>query len=142
MKKLISVLISVCILAGCFGITACADETNVYTANSVGAKNLYTMSVSTSLSKTNSKISYYCMVATKSNATEVNIYLYLQEYRDGKWVDVSAVSKTASTRTVYATNTYDKHVKGRKYRTDAHVYVYSGNKCEYIHSNSSVVTNT
>jgi hypothetical protein len=121
----------------CSVVNVYADDTDSYISSDVTVANLYTNGITTNLYKSNSTMKYYCNVNGKSTATKIYIYLYLQEYSNGTWKDISAISKTVSDRTAYVSNTCSSVVSGKKYRTNAHVYVYSGSKYEYLEVNSA-----
>ena len=90
-------------------------------------------------SKSSSNIVYSCNVVGKSTATKISIYLYLQEYKNGNWSNVDVVTKTATTRSAHVSDKFSSAVSGRRYRTEAHVYVYSGSKYEYLEANSATM---
>lgn len=100
---------------------------------------LYTDNVSTSVYRSGSNIAYKCDAKGKSTATKISIYLYLQEYSNGAWSNVDVVTKAVNGRSAYVSDTYSSAVSGRKYRTEAHVYVYSGSKYEYLEVNSGTL---
>jgi hypothetical protein len=139
MKKIISIIVSICMLLCCFCISVSADSTDTYVDEQTTLLNLYTNSISTRVNKSGANIVYSCDVSGKSTATKISIYLYLQEYSNGTWKDVSAVSTTINGRMSDVSNIYSLAVSGKKYRTNAHVYVYSGSKYEYLEVNSKNV---
>ena len=88
------------------------------------------------------EISYNKKVYTsifRLRATKISIYLYLQEYKNGNWSNVDVVTKTATPRSAHVSDKFSSAVSGRRYRTEAHVYVYSGSKYEYLEANSATM---
>lgn len=63
--------------------------------------------------------------------TKVTVHLYLQQYKDGKWVDYDdwLESKNGTGLTVSKTVTVPT---GYKYRAKASCYAYAGNNCEHV----------
>lgn len=140
MKKFISLLISCC-LTFCFMATTAfaADESNAVKPDITPAY-IYAddVTVTASWTGTNS-VKYTCEVKGLSTATQIKIYLYLEEYYNGSWRNVDSVTKTVSAKNATASKTYTSAVKGRKYRAYASVYVYSGSAYEHIEKNSTTI---
>lgn len=133
-KRLISLLITLCLMLCCSvtSLTASAEMVNNPEAG-IDPQYLYTNTVSTSLSKSGSNSIYYYGKATgTSSATKISIYVYLQRYENGTWGNIDTVNKSVSGKTLTASDTFSSAAKGGKYRTEAHIYVYSGSKYEYI----------
>ena len=139
MRKITSIIISACLMFCCFCTNVSATDEDTNTNEDIILMNLYTDTVSTTLSKSSSNIVYSCNVVGKSTATKISIYLYLQEYKNGNWSNVDVVTKTATTRSAHVSDKFSSAVSGRIYRTEAHVYVYSGSKYEYLEANSATM---
>lgn len=119
-----------------FAMSVSANSETKYMESEIALMNLYTDNVLTDAYKNGSGIFYKCNVNGKSTATKISIYLYLQEYSNGVWSNVDVVTKEVNSRNAYVSDTYSSAVSGKKYRTEAHVYVYSGSKYEYLEVNS------
>lgn len=138
MRKILTVLIAVCIMSSLSMICSFADSESEFMSPDITVMNLYTNSIAPKVSKSGSKVNYNCDVSGKSSATKISMYVYLQEYSGGVWKDVDVVTKEVNGRNAYASDTYTG-VSGRKYRTNAHIYVYSGSKYEYLESTSTTL---
>ncbi len=133
-KRLISLLITLCLMLCCSvtSLTASAEMVNNPEAG-IDPQYLYTNTASTELAKSGSKSIYYKGSASgNSSATKVSIYVYLQRYNNGLWENVDVVNNSVSGKNLTVSDTYSSAAKGGKYRTEAHIYVYSGSKYEYI----------
>lgn len=139
MKKIISVLLVFCLSITCLCTNVFADDTTTPVDEEITVMNLYTQNVNTYLSASGSTITYKCNVTGKTTATKISIYLYLQQYVNGSWSNVDSVSKTINGTYGSTSDTFSSTVSGRRYRTEAHVYVYSGSKYEYLESNSTTL---
>lgn len=139
MKKMISVIMAICIMMCSLSMSVSANSATNYMKPEVSIMNLYTDDIETVAYKDGSGIFYKCNVTGKSTATKISIYLYLQEYSNGSWSNVDVVTKGVNGRSAYVSDTYSSAVSGRKYRTEAHVYVYSGSKYEYLEVNSGTL---
>ena len=63
--------------------------------------------------------------------TKITVHLYLQQYKDGKWVDYDDWTK--SENSTYVTLTPKLSVpKGYTYRAKASCYAYAGSKSEHV----------
>ena len=138
LKKVVSMLITLCLVLCCSVTSLTASAAVKDPDPEVGLMYLYTNTVTTNLSKSGTNSIYYkCSVSGK-----VSIYVYLQRYNNGTWENVDAANNSASGRSLTVSDTYGSAVKGAKYRTEAHVYVYSGSAYEYIEAFSSTLTFT
>ena len=70
--------------------------------------------------------------------TKTTVHLYLQQYKNGKWVDIGDWLDSGETvnRTLTKQNTVEK---GYKYRAKASCYAYSGTKSEHVTKYSAEV---
>ena len=139
MRKIISVIVTVCVMMCSFGTDVSAYGISERSGSEISLMNLYTEKITTNLYRSGSDIVYKCSVTGKSTATEISIYLYLQEYVNGVWKSIDVVTKDATGRTANVSDRYSSAVSGRRYRTEAHVYVYSGSNCEYLEVNSGTI---
>ena len=139
MKKMISAIMAICIMMCSLSMSVSANSVIDYVEPGIELMYLYTDNVSTSEYRSGSNIAYKCDAKGKSTATKISIYLYLQEYSNGAWSNVDVVTKAVNGRSAYVSDTYSSAVSGRKYRTEAHVYVYSGSKYEYLEVNSGTL---
>ena len=99
----------------CTNVSATDEDTNIN--EDIILMNLYTDTVSTTLSKSGSNIVYSCNVVGKSTATKISIYLYLQEYKNGSWSNVDVVTKTATTRSAHVSDKFSSAVSKPYYET-------------------------
>lgn len=140
MKKFISLLISCC-LTFCFMATTAfaADESNAVKPD-ITLAYVYAddVKVTAKWTGTNS-ITYTCEVKGLSTATQIKIYLYLEEYNNGIWKQVDYVTKTVSGKSTTASKTYNSASKSKDYRAHASVYVYSGSAYEHIEKYSTTI---
>lgn len=139
MKKMISAIMAICIMMCSFGMIVSANNTTEYVEPDIALMYLYADDISTGAYRSGSNIAYKCDAKGKSTATKISVYLYLQEYSNGVWSNVDVVTKEVNGRSAYVSDTYSSAVSGRKYRTEAHVYVYSGSKYEYLEVNSGTL---
>ena len=80
------------------------------------------------------------IIGLVGKTTKTTITLYLQQYKDGKWVNVNTVDWKNS-GTVTCSITKSKSVsKGYKYRTKAVCKAYIGSKSETVTKYSSTVS--
>ena len=63
--------------------------------------------------------------------TKVTIHLYLQQYKDGKWVDYDDWTKTEKGVNCTLSETVSVP-KGYTYRAKASCYAYAGSKSEHV----------
>ncbi len=70
--------------------------------------------------------------------TKVTIHLYLQQYKDGKWVDYDDWTKSANSVNFALAETISVP-KGYTYRAKASCYAYAGSKSEHVIKYSSEV---
>ena len=87
MRKIVSILIAVCLSFCMIGFSAYAEGPSSPTNPEI-SNNLYTVNVSTGLGKAGSGINYNCDVFGKPNATRIQVFLYLQRFVNGAWTDV------------------------------------------------------
>lgn len=124
-----------------FGATVYATDVTTPIDEEITVMNLYTDRISTSVAKsTGTTLKYACTVCGKSSSTKISVYLYLQEYNNGVWKNVSVATKEVNAKYLSLTGSYSSAITGRKYRTEAHVYTYSGSKYEYLEVHSSALT--
>ena len=70
--------------------------------------------------------------------TKVTVHLYLQQYKDGKWVDYDDWTKSADSVNCALSETISVP-KGYTYRAKASCYAYAGSKSEHVIKYSSEV---
>lgn len=94
---------------------------------------LYYSTVSASLSISSSGIATAkgAIKGIPGTTTKTTVHLYLQQYKNGEWVDVDDWLETgeAVSRTLTKTKTV---TKGYTYRAKASCYAYSGSKYEHV----------
>lgn len=136
MKKFVSLLVTLCLAFCAVSTTAFAlpDEPGI------SPYYLYASDVKPEAvwSGSNS-VNFSCEVKGKDTATQVKIYLYLEEYNNGIWKQVDYVTKTVSGKSAKVSKTYNSASKSKKYRAYASVYVYSGSAYEHIEKNSTTI---
>lgn len=138
MKKFVSMLIILCMS---FCMASATASAAVPDDSGISPLYLYTSNVIPKVVSTGTtSVKYYCDVTGKSGTTQVKIYLYLEEYYNGSWRTVDAVSKTVSSRNGYVEDTYTSAVKGRKYRAYTSVFAYKGTAYEHIEEYSPTIT--
>lgn len=69
--------------------------------------------------------------------TKITVHLYLQQYKDGKWVDYDDWTKTEKGVNCTLSETVSVP-KGYTYRAKASCYAYAGNKSEHVIKYSAV----
>lgn len=71
--------------------------------------------------------------------TKTTVHLYLQQYKNGAWVDIGdwLDSGETASRTLTKTQTVEK---GYKYRAKASCYAYAGTKSEHVTKYSAEVS--
>ena len=70
--------------------------------------------------------------------TKATIHLYLQQYKDGKWVDYDDWTKSVNSINCALSETISVP-KGYTYRAKASCYAYAGSKSEHVTKYSSEV---
>ncbi|MFR5858745.1 MAG: hypothetical protein ACLUJC_05910 [Clostridia bacterium] len=70
--------------------------------------------------------------------TKITVHLYLQQYKDGKWVDYDDWTKTEKGVNCTLSETVSVP-KGYTYRAKASCYAYAGSKSEHVTKYSSEV---
>lgn len=136
MKKFVSMLIVLC-MSFCL-----ASATAIAAADVPGISPYYLyasdVNPTAKWSGANS-VTYSCEVKGKDTATQVKVYLYLEEYYNGSWRNVDSATKNVNAKSTTLSDTYTSAVSGRKYRAHASVYVYSGSAYEHIEKNSTTI---
>lgn len=136
MRKLLSVLITLC-------LTVCLVSTTVSAAVAdpgISPNYNYVTGVYPKvISAGTNSVKYSCNVVGKSGTTQVKIYLYLEEYYNGEWRGIDAVSTSVNGKDATVSDTHSA-VKGRKYRCYTNVYAYKGSDYEKITRYSSIIT--
>lgn len=130
MKKFVSMLIILCMsfcMASATAFAAVPDDSGI------SPLYLYADDVQpNAYFATSNSVKYNCTVKGRAGTTQIKIYLYLEEYYNGSWRTVDAVSKTVNAKDGYVSDTYTSAVSGRKYRAYASVFVYKGSAYEHI----------
>lgn len=135
MKKFVSMLIALCMSFCLASATAIAAD-----VPGIEPYYLYASDVKPTATWTGTNsIKFACDVKGKSSATQVKIYLYLEEYNNGIWKQVDYVTKTVSAKDAYVSKTYNSASKSKDYRAYASVYVYSGSAYEHIEKYSTTI---
>lgn len=105
---------------------------------SIMAENYRSVSVDLSISSETATVkgSLTGIVGTTTKAT---VHLYLQQYKDGEWINCEdwIESKDGANCTVTKTMSV---AKGYKYRAKASCYAYAGSKSEHVTKYSKEVT--
>jgi hypothetical protein len=114
-----------------FAVIAFCIILSVFTAATASARNLYIDNTTTALSISSSgtatvKGSAY---GNQSSTDEVEIYLYLQQYKNGSWQTIESWSDSFESHRGNLSETYSL-TKGYKYRAKAVYYAY-GNSGGY-----------
>ena len=134
MKRTITILLVTCVLLFCSIAAASASMSDIITPMADNYRSVYadlkiTSGEATVSAKMNGKIGI---------TTKVTIHLYLQQYKDGKWVDYDDWTKTE--KGVNCTLSEIVSVpKGYTYRAKASCYAYAGSKSEHVIKYSSEV---
>ena len=63
--------------------------------------------------------------------TKTTIHLYIQQYKDGQWVDYKDWIKSEDSVNTSLSKSMAV-AKGYKYRAKASCYAYAGSKCEHV----------
>lgn len=135
MKKFVSMLIVLCMSFCLASATAIAAD-----VPGIEPYYLYASDVTPTATWTGTNsIKFACDVRGKDTATQVKIYLYLEEYNNGSWKQVDYVTKTVSAKNAYVSKTYTSASKSKKYHAHASVYVYSGSAYDHIEKNSTTI---
>ena len=71
--------------------------------------------------------------------TKTTVHLYLQQYKDGKWVDVNDWLVSNASVSTFVSKSVSVE-KGYKYRSKASCYAYAGSKSEHVTKYSAEVS--
>lgn len=127
MKRIISVLLMICLLT--FSTVAIASA-SIFDSVTPMAENYLDAEARLKIVSGTATVSGN-MNGKMGITTKVTVHLYLQQYKDGKWVDYDdwLESKNGTGLTVSKTVTVPT---GYKYRAKASCYAYAGNNCEHV----------
>ena len=131
-KRILAILLTLAILA--VPILACAEEVTTPAEIEIIQFYSYTNSVTTTLSisssgnatATGSITGYY------GTTTSVDIFLYIQQYKNGAWVNVGSWSSIGINSYKGALSKSMSVARGYTYRVKASYYANSGSKWENI----------
>ena len=134
MKRTITVLLVACVLIFSSLTVASASMSDIIAPMADNYRSVYadlkiTSGEATVSAKMNGKIGI---------TTKVTIHLYLQQYKDGKWVDYDDWTKTENGVNCTLSETVSVP-KGYTYRAKASCYAYAGSKSEHVIKYSSEV---
>ena len=127
MKRTITVLLVACVLIFSSLTVASASMSDIMAPMADNYRSVYadlkiTSGEATVSAKMNGKIGI---------TTKVTIHLYLQQYKDGKWVDYDDWTKTEKGVNCTLSETVSVP-KGYTYRAKASCYAYAGSKSEHV----------
>ena len=127
MKRTITVLLVACVLIFSSLTVASASMSDIIAPMADNYRSVYadlkiTSGEATVSAKMNGKIGI---------TTKVTIHLYLQQYKDGKWVDYDDWTKTENGVNCTLSETVSVP-KGYTYRAKASCYAYAGSKSEHV----------
>ena len=127
MKRTITVLLVACVLIFSSLTVASASISDIIAPMADNYRSVYadlkiTSGEATVSAKMNGKIGI---------TTKVTIHLYLQQYKDGKWVDYDDWTKTEKGVNCTLSETVSVP-KGYTYRAKASCYAYAGSKSEHV----------
>ena len=127
MKRTITVLLVACVLIFSSLTVASASMSDIIAPIADNYRSVYadlkiTSGEATVSAKMNGKIGI---------TTKVTIHLYLQQYKDGKWVDYDDWTKTEKGVNCTLSETVSVP-KGYTYRAKASCYAYAGSKSEHV----------
>ena len=127
MKRTITVLLVACVLIFSSLTVASASMSDIIAPMADNYRSVYadlkiTSGEATVSAKMNGKIGI---------TTKVSIHLYLQQYKDGKWVDYDDWTKTEKGVNCTLSETVSVP-KGYTYRAKASCYAYAGSKSEHV----------
>ena len=127
MKRTITVLLVACVLIFSSLTVASASMSDIIAPMADNYRSVYadlkiTSGEATVYAKMNGKIGI---------TTKVTIHLYLQQYKDGKWVDYDDWTKTEKGVNCTLSETVSVP-KGYTYRAKASCYAYAGSKSEHV----------
>lgn len=134
MKRTITVLLVACVLIFSSLTVASASMSDIIAPMADNYRSVYadlkiTSGEATVSAKMNGKIGI---------TTKVTIHLYLQQYKDGKWVDYDDWTKTEKGVNCTLSETVSVP-KGYTYRAKASCYAYAGSKSEHVTKYSAEV---
>lgn len=127
MKRTITVLLVACVLIFSSLTVASASMSDIIAPMADNYRSVYadlkiTSGEATVSAKMNGKIGI---------TTKVTIHLYLQQYKDGKWVDYDDWTKTEKGVNCTLSETVSVP-KGYTYRAKTSCYAYAGSKSEHV----------
>ena len=127
MKRTITVLLVACVLIFSSLTVASASMSDIIAPMADNYRSVYadlkiTSGEATVSAKMNGKIGI---------TTKVTIHLYLQQYKDGKWVDYDDWTNTEKGVNCTLSETVSVP-KGYTYRAKASCYAYAGSKSEHV----------
>lgn len=127
MKRTITVLLVACVLIFSSLTVASASMSDIIAPMADNYRSVYadlkiTSGEATVSAKMNGKIGI---------TTKVTIHLYLQQYKDGKWVDYDDWTKTEKGVNCTLSETVSVP-KGYTYRAKASCYAYAGSQSEHV----------
>ena len=127
MKRTITVLLVACVLIFSSLTVASASMSDIIAPMADNYRSVYadlkiTSGEATVSAKMNGKIGI---------TTKVTIHLYLQQYKDGKWVDHDDWTKNEKGVNCTLSETVSVP-KGYTYRAKASCYAYAGSKSEHV----------
>lgn len=134
MKRWISVCLIVCILlilSICYAYAATIGEIETLSDNYSSAK--ATLSITNGQATASGKLYGLSGVTTKAT-----VHLYLQQYRNGEWVNYEDWLKSNEGTNCTVTKTISVP-KGYTYRAKASCYAYAGSNSEHVIKYSSEV---
>lgn len=127
MKKLIAVLFIACVLIFSTVTVASASMSDSIAPMAENYVNAYA-----NLRITSGEADISAVVNGKIGiTTKVTIHLYLQQYKNGKWVDYDDWLKSENTVRLSLTKTIPVPA-GYKYRAKASCYAYAGSQSEHV----------
>lgn len=135
-KKIISVFM-IMVLLFSFSVSASAATNN----SQITPQYLYTNQIITNISIDSNGTANILAKATgfPGKTTQIKIFAYLQQYKNGTWTNIKSWSQTTSS----ANNTLQKSntvTKGYSYRVKGSYYVYEESEYENIVKYSSVIS--
>lgn len=134
MKRTITVLLVACVLLFSSVTVASASMFDTIAPMADNYVNVYAR-----LNITSGEATVSANVNGKPGVTtKVTIHLYLQQYKDGKWVDYDDWAKTEKGVNCTLSETVSVP-KGYTYRAKASCYAYAGSKSEHVTKYSSEV---
>lgn len=117
-----------------FAIVIICIVCSLLASTTVMARYTYTRDIKTTLSISSSGTATATgnITGYQGTTTKVQIILYLQQYKDGKWQDVTSWTQTFNNYKGTLEDTYSTVQKGYKYRVKSSYYAYCGNDYENV----------